>query len=238
MCPCPRCTTDHPPLRSSVPAAPVVFRPPGADRAAEPRIAASGVPPLADAAERLAGHTLVAPTLEYLERAGDDAKYGRCSARPHLDMVIPTLHDPGSAPAGRHVASVQARYAPYRLREGSWDDPATRDALLAGVLAVLDEFLPGMCDRIVDHRLVTPRDLETELGLTGGDECHGQMGLDQMLFMRPVAGWARYRTPVEGLFLCGSGCHPGGGVTGGPGRLAAGEILRARRRAARLTRRS
>ena len=197
-----------------------------------------GLPPFPDAAERLAGHTLVAPTLEYLERASDDAKYGRFSRRPHLDMVMPTLHDPGLAPAGRHVASIQVRYAPRRLRDGKWEDPATRDALLAGVLAVLDDFLPGMRDRIVDHHLLTPLDLETELGLTGGDEYHGQMGLDQMFFMRPVAGWARYRTPVEGLFLCGSGCHPGGGVTGGPGRLAAGAILRERRRVARLTRRS
>ena len=197
-----------------------------------------GLPPLPGAAERLAGHTLVAPTLEYLERASDDAKYGRCSVRPHLDMVIPTLHDPEMAPPGRHLASIQVRYAPYALREGSWADPEPRDALIGDVLAVLDDFLPGMRDRIVDRRLQTPHDLEAELGLTGGDEYHGQMGLEQMLFMRPIAGWARYRTPVEGLFLCGSGCHPGGGVTGGPGRLAAGAILRERRRVARLTGRS
>lgn len=197
-----------------------------------------GLPPLPDAAERLAGHTVVAPTLDYLERASDDAKYGRASARPHLDMVVPTLHDPALAPAGRHLASIRIRYAPYHLREGGWQDDATRDALLASALDVLDDFLPGMGDRIVDHRLLTPLDLETELGLTGGDEYHGQMGLDQMLFMRPIAGWARYRTPVEGLFLCGSGCHPGGGVTGGPGRLAAGAILRERRQVARLSERS
>ena len=185
-----------------------------------------GLPPLPDAADRLSGHTLVAPDLDYLERAADDAKYGRCSERPHLDMVVPTLHNPALAPAGRHLASIQIRYAPYRLRSGSWEDGATRDALLAGALDVLDEFLPGLRERIVDHRLLTPLDLETELGLTGGDEYHGQMGLDQLLFMRPVPGWGRYRTPVERLFLCGSGTHPGGGVTGGPGRLAAREILR------------
>ena len=185
-----------------------------------------GLPPLADAADRLSGHTLVAPDLEYLERAGDDAKYGRCSSRPHLDMVVPTLHYPALAPAGRHVASMQIRYAPYRPRSGRWEDGATRDALLADVLDVLDEFLPGLRARIVDHRLLTPLDFESELGLTGGDEYHGQMGLDQLLFMRPVPGWGRYRTPVERLFLCGSGTHPGGGVTGGPGRLAAREILR------------
>lgn len=196
------------------------------------------LPPLPDAAERLAGHTLVAPTPDYLERAGDDAKYGRASTRPHLDMVIPTLHDPTLAPDGRHLASIQIRYAPYHLREGNWEHNATRDALLASVLTVLDDFLPGMRDRIVDHRLITPLDLEAEPGLTRGDEYHGQMGLDQMLFMRPIAGWARYATPVEGLFLCGSGCHPGGGVTGGPGRLAAGEILRERRPVARLSERS
>ena len=174
------------------------------------------LPPLPDAAHRLAGHALVAPTPDYLERASDDAKYGRCSARPHLDIVIPTLHDPALAPQGRHLASIQIRYAAGN----------TRDTLLANVLTTLDDYLPGLRDRILDRRLLTPLDLETELGLTGGDEYHGQMGLDQLLFMRPIAGWARYRTPVERLFLCGSGTHPGGGVTGAPGLLAAREILR------------
>ena len=198
-----------------------------------------GLPPLHDAEQRLAGHTLVAPTLDYLERASDDAKYGRCSARPHLDMVIPTLHDPTLAPPGRHLASIQIRYAPYQLRSvpvrslpagptPRWDDIASRAVLLAGAHNVLDEFLPGTRERILDYRLLTPLDLETEFGLTGGDEYHGQMGLDQLLFMRPIAGWARYRTPVERLFLCGSGTHPGGGVTGAPGQLAASEILRDR----------
>ena len=175
------------------------------------------LPPLPDAARRLAGRTLVAPTPDYLERASDDAKYGRFSARPHLDMVIPTLHDPSLAPAGHHIASIQIRYAPF---------DTARDALLSTVFATLDGFLPGLRDRILDHRLLTPLDLETELGLTGGDEYHGRMGLDQLLFMRPIAGWARYRTPVERLFLCGSGTHPGGGVTGAPGQLAARAILR------------
>ena len=193
-----------------------------------------GLPPFPDAAERLAGHTLVAPSLDYLERASDDAKYGRCSARPHLDMVIPTLHDPELAPGGRHLASIQIRYAPYRRRSASWEDDVPRAALLASVLNVFDQYLPGLREQIVDYRLLTPLDLETELGLTGGDEYHGQMGLDQLLFMRPMAGWARYRTPVERLFLCGSGSHPGGGVTGGPGRLAAREILRDRGMDARL----
>lgn len=193
-----------------------------------------GLPRLPDAGERLSGHTLVAPDPDYLERAADDAKYGRCSSRPHLDMVVPTLHDPSLAPADRHLASIQIRYAPYRLRSGDWEDAATRDALLAGALDVLDEFLPGLRDRIVDHRLLTPLDFEAELGLTGGDEYHGQMGLDQLLFMRPIPGCGRYRTPVGRLFLCGSGTHPGGGVTGGPGRLAAREILRGGRRGAPL----
>ncbi len=185
-----------------------------------------GLPPLPDAALRLAGRTLVAPDLEYLERASDDAKYGRPSVRPHLDMVMPTLHDPTLAPEGRHLASLQIRYAPYRLRGASWEDASARDALLSGALGALDEFLPGFRERVVDHRLLTPLDLETELGLTGGDGYHGRMELDQLLFMRPVPGWGRYRTPVERLFLCGSGTHPGGGVTGRPGWLAAREILR------------
>ena len=218
------------------------------------------LPPLPDAARRLAGHTVVAPTLNYLERASDDAKYGRCPTRPHLDIVIPTLHDPTLAPEGRHLASIQIRYAPYELQNApdllqnaptlpqntphlpqnapvrsrsagptpESSDIAARSTLLAGVHATLDEYLPGLRDRILDHRLLTPLDLETELALTGGDEYHGEMGLDQLLFMRPIAGWARYRTPVKGLFLCGSGTHPGGGVTGAPGRLAAREILRDR----------
>ena len=187
------------------------------------------LPPLPDATRRLAGHTLIAPTLDYLERASDDAKYGRISSRPHLDMVIPTLHDPTLAPNGHHIASIQIRYAPYHLRTADWAGPTPRDALLTSTFGILDEFLPGLRDRILDHLLLTPQDLETELGLTHGDEYHGQMGLDQLLFMRPVAGWARYSTPVEGLFLCGSGTHPGGGVTGGPGWLAAREILGGRR---------
>ena len=192
-----------------------------------------GLPPR-PGAERLSGHTLVAPDLEYLERASDAAKYGRCSERPHLDIVVPTLHNPALAPAGRHLASVQIRYAPHRPRSGGWDDGAAGDALLSSTLDVLDEFLPGLRARIVDHRLLTPLDLETRLGLTGGDEYHGQMGLDQLLFMRPVPGWGRYRTPVERLFLCGSGTHPGGGVTGRPGWLAAREILRDKALGARL----
>ena len=185
-----------------------------------------GLPPLPDAAERLAGHTLVAPSLDYLERAGDDAKYGRISARPHLDIVVPSLHDPALAPAGHHIASIQIRHASYHLHSDSWQDVAPRRALLSSILQVLDEFLPGTHDRILDHHLLTPFDLEAELGLTYGDEYHGQMGLDQLLSMRPVPGWARYRTPVERLFLSGSGTHPGGGVTGAPGRLGAQAILR------------
>ncbi len=185
-----------------------------------------GLPPLPDATERLAGHTLVAPTLDYLDRASDEAKYGRISSHPHLDIVVPTLHDPNLAPAGHHIASIQVRYAPYHLRSGSWQDTASYNTLLSSVLQVLEEFLPGTHDRILDQQLSTPLDLETELGLTHGDEYHGQMGLDQLLFMRPVPGWARYRTPVERLFLSGSGTHPGGGVTGAPGLLGARAILR------------
>ena len=210
-----------------------------------------GLPPLDDAEQRLAGHTFVAPSLDYLERASDAAKYGRCSPRPHLDIVIPTLHDPTLTPPGRHVASIQIRYAPYHLRSTPVRDPHTApsprgddiapattrlagtghilDKLLARTHDLLDEFLPGIRDRILDHRLVTPFDLESEFGLTSGDEYHGQMALDQLAFMRPVAGWARHRTPVEQLYLCGAGTHPGGGVTCMPGRLAAREILNDRR---------
>ena len=179
--------------------------------------------------DELSGHTIVCPSLEYLERAYDDAKYGRLSARPCLDVAVPTLRDPTLAPEGHHLASIQVRYAPYQLRDAEWDD-AQRASLTNTVLELLDECLPGTRASILDHHLITPLDWERDYGLTEGGEYHGQMGLDQLLFMRPVAGWGRYRTPIDNLFMCGSGTHPGGGVTGAPGYNAAREILRDGRR--------
>lgn len=172
----------------------------------------------------LSGHVLICPSLEYLERAFDDAKYGRFSQKPCLDLVIPTLLDPGLAPAGRHILAVTMQYAPYRLRESHWEKE--RDKLGDHFVATLAEYAPSLPDLILHRQVLTPLDYEREYGLTEGGEFHGQMGLDQLLFMRPVAGYGRYRTPVGNLYLCGAGTHPGGGVTGAPGYNAAREILK------------
>ncbi len=172
----------------------------------------------------LSGHILICPGLDYLERAYDDAKYGRFSAHPMLDITIPTLCDPGLAPPGMHLMSVDASYAPYTLQVGSWEDQ--REPVLAVVLQTLESYAPGIHALVTDTQVLTPLDIEREFGLTRGDIYQGQMGLDQLLMMRPVAGFGRYRTPIRNLFLCGAGAHPGGGVTGAPGYNAAREILK------------
>ncbi len=166
----------------------------------------------------------ICPSVEYIERAWDDAKYGRPSARPMLELTIPTLYDPSLAPPGKHIMGVFLQYAPYTLREGTWDD--LRDRYAAQVLDLLAEYAPNLRSIVEACHVLTPLDLERTFGLTRGNIFHGEMSLDQMFAMRPVAGWAQYRTPVRGLYLCGSGTHPGGGVTGVPGHNAAREILR------------
>jgi phytoene dehydrogenase-like protein len=173
----------------------------------------------------LRGAITVAPSLEYLERAADAAKYGVVSERPFLEFVILTLSDPSLAPPGHHVMSVLAQYAPYRLKAGAWDG-ARREALGDAVVATLTRYAPDLPRAIVHRQVVTPLDLEQELGLTEGNIYQGEMALDQLLFMRPVPGWARYRTPIRGLYLCGAGAHPGGGVTAAPGYQAARAVLR------------
>ena len=178
-----------------------------------------------EAAHALRGTISIAPTLDYLERAYDDAKYGRISARPHLEIRIPSLADPSLAPAGRHVMSIEVQYAPHVLRDGAWDDRA-REALGDRVVDTLAEHAPGLPATILHRQVLTPRDIEQRYGLTEGHTYHGQLGLDQILFMRPVAGWSRYRTPIEGLYLCSPGTHPGGGIAGVAGANAAREILR------------
>ena len=166
----------------------------------------------------------ICPDIEYVERAWDDAKYGRPSQRPLLELTIPTLYDPSLAPPGRHIMGIFLQYAPYSLREGTWDD--LREPFGDRVISLIEEYAPNI-RAIVEHRQVlTPLDLERRFGITGGNIFHGEMSLDQMFSMRPVAGWARYRTPVEGLYLCGSGAHPGGGVMGAPGFNCAREMLR------------
>jgi phytoene dehydrogenase-like protein len=173
----------------------------------------------------LRGTISVAPSLDYLERAYDDAKYGRVSQRPSLEARIPTLLDPSLAPAGRHLMTVRMQYAPYHRRDRAWD-AAARDQLADLVIATLSEVAPNLPVAVLARHVVSPRDLEERFGLSEGHLYHGELALDQILFMRPVAGWARYRTPVAGLYLCGAGTHPGGGLAGAPGRNAAHEVLR------------
>jgi phytoene dehydrogenase-like protein len=175
--------------------------------------------------ERLSGHIVISPSVEYLERAYDDAKYGQYSAHPYLDVVIPSLLDPSLAPAGQHVMSITMQYAPYHLREGDWDQ--AREGLGDLVVDTLSEYAPNLRELILHRQVLTPLDLEREIGLTEGSIYHGQMDLDQLLFMRPIAGYGRYGMPIRNLYLCGAGSHPGGGVTGAPGMNAAREVLKA-----------
>jgi phytoene dehydrogenase-like protein len=173
---------------------------------------------------QLRGLISVSPSLDYLERAHDDAKYGGMSRAPYLEAVIPSLAEPALAPPGRHVMSVWMQYAPYRLEGGAWD-AAARDALGDRVIECLAQHAPNLRSSIVHREVLTPRDLEDAYGATEGNLYHGEMGLDQVLFMRPVPGWGHYRTPVDNLYLGGSGTHPGGGIAGGAGRLAARAML-------------
>jgi phytoene dehydrogenase-like protein len=177
----------------------------------------------------LRGAITIAPSLDYLERAYDDAKYGAVSRYPYLEARFPTLADPSLAPAGKHIMTVHVQYAPYHLKSGSWDAP-TRERLADLVVATLAEYAPDLKQSVLYRRVVTPKDLESRFGLTEGHAYHGELTLDQVFFMRPVAGWARYRTPIAGLHLCGAGTHPGGGLAGASGRNAARQLLRERRR--------
>jgi phytoene dehydrogenase-like protein len=166
----------------------------------------------------------ICPSLEYIERAWDDAKYGHPSQSPMLEMTVPTMYDPSLAPEGKHIMGIFIQYAPYTLRAGNWDE--LREPFAYRCLDLIEEYAPGFRDLIIDKQVLTPLDLERRFGLTGGNIFHGEMSLDQMFVMRPVAGSARYRMPIRGLYLCGSGTHPGGGVMGAPGYNAAREILK------------
>ncbi len=172
----------------------------------------------------LRGAVSISPSVEYMERAYDDAKYGQFSRRPYMDVVIPSLSDPSVSPPGKHVMSCFVQYAPFKLREGTWDDQ--REAFGDTVVNTLAEHAPNLKDIILHRQVVTPLDLEREWGLTEGNIFQGELSLEQLFFLRPVPGWARYRTPVRGLWMCGSATHPGGGIMGAPGRLAAREILK------------
>jgi phytoene dehydrogenase-like protein len=171
----------------------------------------------------LRGAVSISPSVDYMEQAYDDAKYGRFSRRPYIDIVIPSLTDPSVAPPGKHVMSCFVQYAPYELADGTWDQQ--RDAFGDAVIDAIAEYAPNIRDIILHRQVLTPLDLEREFGLTEGNIFQGELTLEQLFFLRPVAGWARYRTPVDRLYLCGSATHPGGGIMGAPGRNAAQRIL-------------
>ncbi|MBI4543042.1 MAG: NAD(P)/FAD-dependent oxidoreductase [Gemmatimonadetes bacterium] len=171
----------------------------------------------------LCGSISISPSVPYLERAYDDAKYGQFSRRPYLDILIPSMIDPGMAPPGKHVMSIFVQYAPYEL-SGGWTD-ARREAFGDAVIDTLAEYAPNIRSIILHRQVITPADIERIAGLTEGNIFHGELVLQQLFFLRPASAWAKYRTPIRGLYQCGSGTHPGGGIMGGSGRLAALQIL-------------
>jgi phytoene dehydrogenase-like protein len=173
----------------------------------------------------LRGAISISPSVEYMERAYDEAKYGRYSRRPYIDMVIPSLTDPSVAPPGKHVMSCFVQYAPYNLKEGgTWDDH--REAFGDTVIDTIAEHAPNIKDIILHRQVLTPLDIERTFGLTEGNIFQGELTLEQLFFLRPAPGWAQYRTPVKGLYMCGSATHPGGGIMGAPGKNAAMRILK------------
>jgi phytoene dehydrogenase-like protein len=177
-----------------------------------------------DATDKLSGRIHIGPEIDYLERAFDAAKYREPSPRPYLEVTVATIADPSLAPGGAHVMSIHAQFAPYELKEGDWD--SRREELGDIVVNTLAEHAPNIKGLIVARQVLTPLDLETKFGLTGGHIHHGEMSLDQLFAFRPVIGFAQHRTPIKGLYLCGSGTHPGGGVTGAPGFNARREVTK------------
>jgi phytoene dehydrogenase-like protein len=171
----------------------------------------------------LRGAISISPSVDYMERAYDQAKYGEFSRRPYIDMVIPTLTDPSVAPAGKHILSCFVQYAPYKLAAGTWDDQ--REAFGDAVIDTIAEHAPNIRDIILHRQVLTPLDLEREFGLTEGNIFQGELTLEQLFFLRPAPGWAQYATPIKNLWMCGSATHPGGGIMGAPGRNAALKIL-------------
>jgi phytoene dehydrogenase-like protein len=174
----------------------------------------------------LRGDIAIAPSIDYLERAYDEAKYGDFSRRPYINVVIPSLLDPSVAPAGKHIISMFVQYAPYHIKEGAEHWPEKREAFGDAVVDTLAEYCPGLKESILFRHVLTPWDLEQEYGLSEGNIFHGELSLDQLLFQRPAAGWAHYKTPIRNFWMCGSGTHPGGGIMGASGQLAASTLLR------------
>jgi phytoene dehydrogenase-like protein len=194
---------------------------------AKVNLALSGLPTFtalksADGAA-LKGRIHIGHEIDYLERAFDESKYGNFSRAPYLEATIPSLTDPTLAPDGKHVMSIYMQYAPYKLK-GDWEEQ--RKALGQTVVQTLAQYAPNLPEMILTHQIITPLDLEEVYGLTGGQIFHGDLALDQFFTMRPLLDWARYRTPIENLYLCGSGTHPGAGLTGGSGANAAREIVK------------
>jgi phytoene dehydrogenase-like protein len=185
-------------------------------------------PALGDRTDQFRGFTNIGPSMEYLERAFDDAKYGWYSKRPYLDCAIQSTIDPDMAPPGKHVMSCFVQYAPYRLRESDWD--TEKENLGDTVQATLESFFPGFGDLVLQREVRTPLDIERTVGLSEGNIFAGEFLAPQMFFFRPAPGWSQYRTPIAGYYQCGSGTHPGGCVMGAPGKLAAGQILKDRAR--------
>jgi phytoene dehydrogenase-like protein len=189
-------------------------------------LALDGLPsPAAIPREALAHRLLIASSLDQIERAFNASKYGEVAADPVLEVMIPTLRDTSVAPAGHHVLTAIVNYCAY---EPHGDPAAARSALLKQSLSALERILPGLGQRVLSSELLLPKDLEIESRITGGHWHHGELAFDQFLMVRPFPGAAQYDSPIEGLYLCGAGSHPGGGLTGQPGRLAAERILRDR----------
>jgi len=172
----------------------------------------------------LRGAISISPSVEYMERAYDAAKYGQYSKRPYIDIVVPSLTDPSVAPPGKHVMSCFVQYAPYHLKEGTWDEQ--REAFGDTVIDTIAEYAPNLKNIILHRQVLTPLDIEREFGLTEGNIFQGELTLEQLFFLRPAAGWAQYRTPIKNLYMCGSATHPGGGIMGASGRNAARRILK------------
>jgi phytoene dehydrogenase-like protein len=181
-------------------------------------------PGLGDRTDQYRGFTNIGPSIEYLERAFDDAKYGWYSQRPYLDCAIQSLVDPDMAPPGKHVMSCFVQYAPYHLKGSDWD--TERQGFGDTVQATLESFFPGFGDLVIHREVVTPLDIERVVGLTEGNIFAGEFFAPQMYFFRPAPGWSQYRTPIEGYYQCGSGTHPGGCVMGAPGKLASQQIIK------------
>jgi len=179
---------------------------------------------LPGAGPHLRGAVSISPSVDYMERAYDDAKYGRYSRRPYIDIVIPTLTDPSIAPPGKHVMSCFVQYAPYNLKEGNWDEK--REEFGDNVIDTIAEHAPNIKDIILHRQVLTPLDLEREFGLSEGNIFQGELTLEQLFFLRPAPGWAQYRSPIKDLYMCGSATHPGGGIMGASGRNAAMMILK------------